>query len=155
LPRSEIPGAGHTGDLGFRVFKLDSSNLRAWDPETQNLAGDLLEHARHDKSDRTDEDLLYEVILKRGLDLCIDVAEKTIANKTVFSVGGGILVCCFAQSIGTDEVDALGTGIADWIAEQQPADTPALLFRDSAFADDRVSRTMAPAAAKSQRRGAL
>jgi adenine-specific DNA-methyltransferase len=124
------------GDLGFRVFKLDSSNVRAWDPATKDLANDLLTHARHDKSDRTELDFLYEVILKRGLDLCVPVDEKKIAGKTVFGVGGGILFCCFADSITGDEVAAVGEGIAAWKDELKPADAPAVIFKDSAFADD-------------------
>jgi adenine-specific DNA-methyltransferase len=123
-------------DFGFRVFKLDSSNVRAWDPTTQDLATDLLAHARHDKSDRSERDFLYEVILKRGLDLCIPVDEKKIAGKTVFGVGGGILFCCFADSIVGDEVTAIGEGIAAWKEELKPADAPAVIFKDSAFADD-------------------
>ncbi len=130
------------GDLGFRVFKLDSSNLKAWDPATSDIAADLEAHARHDKADRTDQDLLFEVILKRGLDLCVPVAERTIAGKVVSAVGGGVLVCCFAGSIKSDEVIQLARGIADWVKELGPADAPALLFRDSAFSDDVVKTNL-------------
>lgn len=129
-------GPTASADLGFRVFKLDSSNLKAWAPATADIAADLEAHARHDKADRTDQDLLFEVILKRGLDLCVPVAEKTIAGKVVHGVGGGVLVCCFAERIASSEVIPLAQGIAAWVKELAPQDAPALLFRDSAFADD-------------------
>ncbi len=77
-----------------------------------------------------------EIAVARALDWL----QRLHTEGHFWSVGGGILVCCFADNVAADDVDALATGIADWIDEQKPADTPALLFRDSAFADD-VAKT--------------
>ena len=68
------------GDLGFRVFKLDTSNIRAWEPNPDDLEGTLLENIDHIKSDRSEEDILYELLLKLGLDLCVPIETRTIAG---------------------------------------------------------------------------
>ena len=79
------------GDLGFRVFKLASSNIRAWDRTATTLTQTLLEASvEHLKTDRTEQDILFELLLKLGLDLCVPIEEKTIAGKAVHSIGGGV-----------------------------------------------------------------
>ena len=67
----------YTGDLGFRVFKLDSSNIRAWEPDRDNLEQTLLDSMEHIKPDRTETDVLYELLLKLGLDLCVPIETRT------------------------------------------------------------------------------
>ena len=129
-----------TGDLGFRVFKLDSSNIRFWEPNRRDLETTLLDNVDHIKSNRTSEDLLYELLLKLGLDLCIPIDVRSIAGHTVRSVGAGTLIACLAESFASDEVEPLGLGIADWHAELEPAGETTVVFRDSAFADD-VAKT--------------
>ena len=64
------------GDLGFRVFKLASSNIRAWDPNRENLAESLEASVEHLKTDRTEQDILFELLLKLGLDLCVPIETR-------------------------------------------------------------------------------
>lgn len=128
------------GDTGFRVFKLDSSNIRAWDPHPDDLEGALLQHMEHLKSGRTEQDVLYELLLKLGLDLCVPIETRTIAGKEVHAVGGGVLLACLAERIGRDDVEELGQGIVNWHQELTPAGETTCVFRDSAFADD-VAKT--------------
>ena len=128
------------GDVGFRVFKLDSSNIQVWDPERDNLEATLLESIEHIKRERSEGDVLYELLLKLGLDLCVPIETRAIAGKTVRSVGAGTLIACLAESIASDEVEPVGLGIADWHAELEPAGETTFVFRDSAFADD-VAKT--------------
>lgn len=128
------------GDLGFRVFKLDSSNIRAWDPDRGNLTKALQDSIEHLKTDRTEADILYEMLLKLGLDLCVPIEQKTIAGKTVQSIGGGVLVVCLAEKITRDEVEPLAQGIVAWHRGLAPAGDTSCVFRDSAFADD-VAKT--------------
>lgn len=128
------------GDLGFRVFKLDSSNIRAWDPDRKDLAGSLEEHARNLKVDRTEQDLLFELLLKLGLDLCVPIVQRTIAGKVVHSMGGGALLTCLTESIPHDVVEELAHGIVAWCKEQNTAGATRVVFRDSSFADD-VAKT--------------
>ncbi|NLF19647.1 MAG: site-specific DNA-methyltransferase, partial [Lentisphaerae bacterium] len=129
-----------TGDLGFRVFKLDSSNIRAWEPNRENLEQTLLDHEAHLKADRTEADILYEVLLKLGLDLCVPIEQRTLAGKTVHSVGGGVLLACLADRIDRTEVEELGRGLAAWRKELSPAGDTTCVFRDDAFAGD-VAKT--------------
>lgn len=128
------------GDLGFRVFKLDSSNIRAWEPDRDNLKQTLLDHAEHLKEDRSEQDILYELLLKLGLDLCVPIEAKTIAGKTVHSIGGGVLLACLAKQITRDEVEPLAQGILEWHKELAPVGDATCIFRDSAFVDD-VAKT--------------
>lgn len=128
------------GDLGFRVFKLDSSNIHAWEPVGDNLDQTLLDHREHLKADRTETDILYELLLKLGLDLCVPIERKTIAGKTVHSVGSAVLIACLATQITRDQVEPLAQGIAAWHEELAPAGDTTCVFRDSAFADD-VAKT--------------
>ncbi|AGG07269.1 site-specific DNA-methyltransferase [Dehalococcoides mccartyi] len=129
-----------TGDIGFRVFKLDSSNIRAWEPDRDNLAATLDQHAEHLKVDRTEQDILYELLLKLGLDLTVPMQQKTITGKTVHSIGAGTLLVCLATEITTAEVEPLALGIVKWYKQLAPAGETQVVFRDSAFADD-VAKT--------------
>lgn len=128
------------GDLGFRVFKLDTSNLRAWDPTPADVEGALIEAVEHVKPDRSEADVLYEVLLKLGLDLCVPIERRAIAGLDVHAVGGGVLFACLAKRIERDQVEPLGQGIAAWRDELAPAGEVTCVLRDAAFADD-VAKT--------------
>jgi adenine-specific DNA-methyltransferase len=132
-----------SGDLGFRCFRLDTSNIAAWSPKIENLESSLFDHADHLVASRTAADVLYELLLKLGLDLCVPSSTKTIAGKQVHSVAGGVLMTCLGSSIGAQEVEALAQGIAAWRQELAPAGDTTCVFRDSAFADDVAKTNMA------------
>jgi adenine-specific DNA-methyltransferase len=124
------------GDLGFRVFKLASSNIRAWEPDRDDLPKTLEDSIDHLKTNRTEQDILFELLLKLGLDLTIPIEQKTIAGKAVHNIGAGTLLVCLAQKIATAEVEPLALGIVAWHKELDPAGETTVVFRDSAFADD-------------------
>lgn len=130
-------------DLGFRVFKLDSTNIRAWDPDRDELSRSMLDSVEHLKPDRTEQDVLYEILLKLGLDLAAPIETRTIAGKVVHSVGLGSLLVCLPASIARDEVGPLAHGIVDWRQELGTEGETALVFRDSAFPDDVAKSNMA------------
>ncbi len=131
-----------SGDTGFRVFKLDTSNIRAWQP-SGNLAQDLVDHMSHLNEGRSNEDVLYELLLKLGLDLCVPMAERCIAGKTVHSIGGGVLMACLDDSITAQDAEALALGMAAWRTEQQTAGDTTAVFRDSAFENDVAKSNLA------------
>ena len=79
----------YDGDLGFRVFKLDSTNIREWDPRPDNLENSIRASVDHVKSDRNEEDILYELLLRFGLDLCVPIEKRNIAGKDLYSISGG------------------------------------------------------------------
>lgn len=124
------------GDLGFRVFKLASSNIRAWEPDPANLTESVQQSIEHLKTDRTEADILFELLLKLGLDLTVAIEEKVVAGNTVHSIGAGTLLVCLAPQIAGAEVEPLALGIAAWHKQLAPAGDTGVVFRDSAFADD-------------------
>ncbi len=130
----------YNGDLGSRVFKLDTSNIRGWNPNPDDLEGALLASLDHIQPGRTEQDILYELLLKLGLDLCVPIETKMIAGKAVHSVGAGTLFACLDEAIARDEAEPLAAGIAEWHDELAPAGECTVVFLDSAFTDD-VAKT--------------
>jgi adenine-specific DNA-methyltransferase len=117
-------------DLGFKVFKLDTSNIKGWDGNPDNLEESLFDTQDNIKTDRNEHDVLYEILLKYGLDLTLPIEEKQIAGKTVFSVGYGALFICLADNI-TNQV---AEGIGEWKEQLQP-EVCRVVFKDSGFTD--------------------
>lgn len=116
-------------DIGFRVLKLDSTNMKEvyYTPsETQQTLFDL--YADNIKPDRTPEDLLFQVMLDLGVLLSSKIEETEIAGKKVFNVADGFLIACFDNRI-TDEV-------VKAVALRKPYYA---VFRDSCMADDSVA----------------
>jgi adenine-specific DNA-methyltransferase len=128
------------GDTGFRVFKLDSSNIRAWVPDRNNLDKALLDSVEHLNPDRSETDVLYELLLKLGLDLCVPMEARKMAGKDVHAIGGGVLLVCLAESIARSDVEPLAQGMVEWRKALAPAGDTTCVFRDSAFVDD-VAKT--------------
>lgn len=131
------------GDVGFRVFKLDTSNIRAWNPNPTDLGQTLFSHQDHLLDGRTESDVVYELLLKLGLDLCVPMASLTIQGKEVHAIGGGILFACLTPAIAAGEVENLAQGIIAWHQELAPVGDTTCVFRDSAFADDVGKTNMA------------
>ena len=116
-------------DIGFRVFKLDSSNMKDvyYNPDEYTM-GSLFGMADNIKDDRTPEDLLFQVMLDLGILLSSKIEETTIAGKKVFSVADGYLYACFDSDVSEETVKA--------IAQKKPYYA---VFRDSGFATDSVA----------------
>lgn len=119
-------------DIGFRAFKLDSSNIRAWDGNPENLEQQLDLYAQNIKEDRTENDILFEVLLKYGLDLTVPIEERTIVGNTVYNVGAGTMFVCLSDSI----TPAVSEEIGKWKEELQPA-VSRVIFKDNGFATDK------------------
>jgi adenine-specific DNA-methyltransferase len=130
-------------DKGFRVFKLDSTNILEWAPKEGDVQAALQTSIEHLKAKRAEQDVLYELLLKLGLDLCVPVVKEIVAKKDVHAVGGGVLMACLAEKIGTKEVESLALGIVDWHKALAPAGDVTCVFRDSAFEDDVAKTNMA------------
>jgi len=133
------------GDIGFRVFKLDSTNIMEWDPDRDKIAETLEASIEHLKTDRTEQDILFELLLKLGLDLCVPIETKKLEGSAkqvhdLHSVGAGSLLVCLSQSIPQADVEPLALALVAWHEELKPAGDTTIVFRDSAFADD-VAKT--------------
>ncbi|HCW26613.1 MAG TPA: site-specific DNA-methyltransferase [Lachnoclostridium sp.] len=116
-------------DSGFRVFKVDSSNMEDvyYRPADYNQ-GQMELFADNIKQDRTPEDLLFQVMLDLGILLSSNIQETEIAGKKVFSVADGYLIACFDKDVTEETVKA--------IAQKQPVYA---VFRDSSMASDSVA----------------
>lgn len=119
-------------DTGFRVYKLDTSNLKPWQPDPDDLAASLLDAIDNVLPDRGDDDLLVELLLKTGIDLTVPGETRTIAGKTVHALGGGVLMVCLAD-IAEGEAEELGQRICDWRDELDPPRATTFYFKDSGF----------------------
>ena len=122
-------------DIGFRVFKLDSSNMKDTYYKPADYSMDLLDSLDENiKPDRTPEDLLFQVMLDLGLMLDSKIEEKTINGKKVFVVGeyneaiDPDLICCFDSDVDNNTVTE--------IAKLKPR---FCVFRDSSMAKDSVA----------------
>jgi adenine-specific DNA-methyltransferase len=131
------------GDTGFRVFRLDTSNLRAWNPKPIDLQADLIANQDHLLEGRQDGDVLSELMLKLGLDLSLQIESRDIGGTVVNSVGGGVLMACFSESMASEGLESIAQGIVAWNKELAPAGSTTCVFRDSAFADDVAKTNMA------------
>lgn len=140
LSQAASRGSVMVSDFGFQVFQLDSSNIEAWDPDREDLDGSLTDAIEHLKGGRSEDDILYELLLKLGLELTVPIETREIAGKTVYNVGAGTLLVCLAEDIDQGDVEAIGLGIAEWHAELDSAGDATVVFRDSAFVDD-VAKT--------------
>lgn len=132
-----------SGDSGFRVFKLDQSNIRAWNPTPADLEATLFDHQDHLLDGRSEADVLYELLLKLGLDLCVPIEQRTIAGSEVHAVGGGVLMACLPEQITHEQVELLAQGVIDWHKELAPAGDTTCVFRDSAFENDIAKTNLA------------
>lgn len=127
-------------DTGFRVFTLAESNIRTWSPVADALPETLADAVEHVREGRTPADILYEVLLKCGLDLAVPIEDRKIAGHKVHSVGAGTLMVCLAPKIARGSVEPLAEGIVAWHKEQSPGGESEVIFRDSAFEND-VAKT--------------
>ncbi|TPE52017.1 site-specific DNA-methyltransferase [Maribrevibacterium harenarium] len=123
----------YQGDLGFQVFKLDSTNIKPWELNFDLTEQDLEDQISNIKHGREDVDVLYEVLLKYGLDLTLPIAEHIVAGHKVFDIGMGALMICLSDDITLDVVE----GIAKLKDELNP-EIMRVVFKDAGFADDVV-----------------
>lgn len=118
-------------DVGFKVFKLDTSNLKKWNPDPENLQLSLQEATENFVPGRTELDVVYEILLKMGLELSAGIEERTAAGQIVYVIGGGVLIICLGSSITLSVVEEIVRlhvtyNSACW----------KVVFRDTGFASD-------------------
>ena len=124
--KAEAGLMGANLDIGFRVLKVDTSNMKDvyYSPDTADQRS-LLDQVTNIKEDRTPEDLLFQVLLDWGVDLTLPIAKETIAGKTTFFVDTNALAACFDEGISTELVKE--------IAKQKPMRA---VFRDTGYDRD-------------------
>lgn len=124
--KEESPSTTQDLDTGFRVLKLDSTNMQDiyYSPKDISQA-DLFSQVDNVKPDRTGEDLLFQVMLELGATLDSKIETTTVAGKTIYNVAEGYLVACFDPNVTDDVVKA--------ITQMQPAYA---VLRDTSMKDD-------------------
>ena len=125
------------GDIGFKVFKLDTSNFVPWNPNADELRENLLAAVDNVLVGRSQHDLLYEVLLKCNLPLTLPIEERKIGENTVYLVGAGMLAVCLDTAIPQTIADEI-VKLRDEFAPTTPM---RVVFRDNGFTD--VSKTNA------------
>lgn len=138
-----IENPGYVGDFGFKAFKLASSSIKAWVPNRNDLEETLLSHQEHLIEGRTEQDVLYELLIKRGIDLAAPVESKIVSGKNIYSIGYGALFVCLDESISHADVEMVAQGMLKWHEELSPSSQTHVFFRDSAFIDDVTKTNMA------------
>jgi adenine-specific DNA-methyltransferase len=115
-------------DVGFRVLKVDTSNMKNVYYRPDELKqSDLLDMVDNVKEDRTSEDLLFQVLVDWGVDLTLPIRRETLQGKTVFFVDDNALVACFDRGVTEELVKEL--------ARREPLRA---VFRDNGFVSDAV-----------------
>lgn len=111
-------------DIGFKVLKLDSSNLERWDPDYNNMQESLT--INNIKENRFNQDLIYEIMLKYGIDLTYPIEEH---NNNIYSIGFGALIICLQDNI-TKEITK------DILKLTNNSSTSRVVFKDTGFKSD-------------------
>lgn len=118
-------------DIGFKVFKLDSSNLKKWQPDYDDLEATLFDNISNYVDGRSELDVVYEIMLKMGMELTWPLETHTIGGKNVYEIGMGALMICLDDHITTEVAE----GMAALYKELAP-ETWRVVFKDNGFADD-------------------
>lgn len=124
-------------DIGFKVFKLDSSNIKNWNPDYDNLEFSIDDMVNNFVEGRSSEDILYEVMLKFGIDLTYPIEEYNINGNKVYSIGFGALFACFDDDITLDVAE----GIIKLKEELSPEITR-VVFKDNGFKNDSIKKNI-------------
>ncbi|MDF0728958.1 site-specific DNA-methyltransferase [Cytobacillus sp. S13-E01] len=118
-------------DSGYKVFKLDSSNVKPWDPNIENLEEGMLEQLENIKEDRTNEDLLFEILLKLGIPLTTQIEEFYFNGRLIYSIAFGAALICLENEIDLKIVNEM--------IKLKPEDFDIkVIFKESGFINDTV-----------------
>lgn len=140
-------------DLGFKVFKLDTSNFISWDSNPDHFDESSLQaHLSNIKMDRSQQDLLYELFIKLGVTLNTPFEKVSLAGKNMYDIGCGTIYACLDEDLDMDFCNAMiayhddqfpkETDVEDKKEEREleryRLETTTFIFRDSSFANDNV-----------------
>ena len=118
-------------DIGFKVFKLDSSNLKQWQPDYDDLETTLFDSISNYVDGRSELDVVYEIMLKMGMELTWPLETHTIGGKNVYEIGMGALMICLDDHITTEVAEGMAT-----LYKELAPETWRVVFKDNGFADD-------------------
>lgn len=118
-------------DIGFKVFKLDTSNIRKWQPDYNHIEQSLTDYVDNYVDGRSELDVVYEIMLKCGLDLTYPIDEYEFDGKKVYTIGFGALMICLADDITTNIAQEMVK-----LKNQLLPETWKVVFKDNGFKSD-------------------
>ncbi|MDC3147747.1 hypothetical protein OA778_04375, partial [Prochlorococcus sp. AH-716-I09] len=107
------------------------SNFKNWDPNFDSLEQDLFDALENIKNDRSNEDIIYELLIKYGLDLNVPIETNVISGKEIYSIGLGALIVCLDKDLSLEIVNAIGK-----LKENLKPEIMRVVFKDDGFKDD-------------------
>lgn len=116
-------------DIGFKVFELDDSNIKEWDPNYDELSVTLEDMIDNLKEGRSKEDLLYEILIKMGIELTAPIDEINVENKKIFNIGMGALLICLEDEITEDLIKEIPKYKSDFMDMK-------VVFKETGFKKD-------------------
>lgn len=116
-------------DIGFKVFKLDDSNIKEWNPDYNKLEETLNEMVDNLKSDRSKEDLLYEILIKMGIELTEPIKEIKVGDKIIYNIGMGSLMICLEDDISIDVINEIPKHKSEFVDMK-------VVFKETGISDD-------------------
>lgn len=96
-------------DLGFKNFKLDTTNLKKWEEYLSNVEQMPINLTQPVKQGRSEEDVLFEILLKQGIDIVLPIERFILGECTVFSVNGGTVFICLEKDLSLDQINILAS----------------------------------------------
>jgi adenine-specific DNA-methyltransferase len=138
-----LPPDASAIDLGFRSYRLASSNLRPWDG-TGELT--LLDAVDNLLDGRTTDDLLVEMMLRLGIELTTSVETRQVANSTLYCLGGGTLYAFFGEHVTTEQSIEIARALVGWSRENSVDSDTTVVVRDTGFVDSSAKLNLEAAA---------
>ena len=127
----EMNDKGQDFDIGFKVFKLDSSNFKKWNAQPEDIMQSLLESVDNFLPGRTELDVVYEILLKMGMELSTEIKEREVIGEKIYIVGGGALMICLGENITLSIADEMVK-----IHKEYNSELWQVVFHDTGFASD-------------------
>lgn len=118
-------------DIGFKVFKLDSSNLKQWQPDYDDLEATFYDSISNYVEGRSELDVVYEIMLKMGMELTWPLETHTIGSKNIYVIGMGTLMICLDDHITTEVAEGMVA-----LYKKLAPETWRVVFKDNGFVDD-------------------
>lgn len=118
-------------DIGFKVLKLDTSNIREWNVDFDNLKDELDLYETPFIDDRSERDIVYEIMLKQGLELTYSIETFEVNDETIYDIAFGSLFICLANGITTDVAKAIISR-----RDELGTETSSVIFSDTGFSND-------------------
>ena len=118
-------------DIGFRVFKLDSSNLKKWNSQTKDVMQSLIDSLDNFLPGRTELDVVYEILLKMGIELSTEIEEREVIGEKIYIIDDGSLMICLGENITLAIADEITK-----LHKEYNSELWQVVFRDTGFVSD-------------------